>query len=74
MNRSERLEYRRLITDGWKVYRNGWPDFLAEKDGKFRFIEVKTARSPHLSPGQKRMIHALYRMTKIHTEVRLYQK
>jgi len=74
MQRSERLEYRRLITDGWKVYRNGWPDFLAEKDGKFRFIEVKTNKYGRLAANQKRMVHALYRLTKIPTEVRVYLK
>jgi len=30
-----------LEKDGYKVFKNGWPDFLTVKDGKLRFIEVK---------------------------------
>jgi hypothetical protein len=30
---------------GYEVFRRGWPDFLAYKDGKVRFVEVKPPNS-----------------------------
>lgn len=55
MTESENIVYNALVNDGWKVLRGGWPDFLAEKDGELRFIEVKSASSPNLSSGQQEM-------------------
>lgn len=46
MNHSEIRAREDLINEGWKVLRNGWPDFLCTrmKEGKMEFMvcEVKT--------------------------------
>jgi hypothetical protein len=73
LSTTEQTEYERLKADGWTVYRNGWPDFLAEKDGKFRLIEVKSGDNK-LSINQKKMCHALHRLTGLMLEVRQYGK
>lgn len=72
LTKAERLEAITLIDAGWTLHRNGWPDFLAEKDGKFRFIEVKDGYD-RLSKSQKRMIGALFRLTGIATEIKHYE-
>jgi len=73
LNIAEKAEYDKLCAEGWTVYRNGWPDFLAYKDGKFRFIEVK--RWPdRLSNNQKIMCGALFKLTGLKLEVRQYGK
>ena len=54
---SEVLCKRELIKDGWEVFRGGWPDFLALKEGKLRFIECK--RNGPLSPWQEALLNAL---------------
>lgn len=40
-NIPERHCYDWLTANGWKVTRRGWPDFIAVRDGKVIFIEVK---------------------------------
>lgn len=73
LNTAEQLEADALRADGWTVHRNGWPDFLAEKDGKFRLVEVK--RKPdRLSGNQKNMCKALFRLTGLKLEVRYYSR
>jgi len=67
------MEFEKLKSEGWTVHRNGWPDFLAEKDGVFRFIEVKRVPD-RLSANQKNMCRALFRLTGIKLEVRQYKK
>lgn len=32
---------RKLIAEGYEVYRRGWPDYIAVKGDRIRFIEVK---------------------------------
>ncbi len=71
LNTAEKLEAAALRADGWTIHRNGWPDFMAEKDGKFRFIEVKQ-KPDRLSANQKKMCKALFRLTGIKLEVRYY--
>lgn len=41
---SEWYARNRLIDSGYKVYRNGWPDFLAVKHNRLRLVEVKLGR------------------------------
>jgi hypothetical protein len=60
MNLWERAACERLWDEGWKVYRRGWPDFVATRGGEIRFIEVKKPKSRrypvrHLDPDQERM-------------------
>lgn len=40
-NRAEQDCLLRLQKAGWQVFRRGWPDFIAEKDGRVVVIEVK---------------------------------
>jgi hypothetical protein len=65
---SEQIVFDELRAEGWRVYRNGWPDFLAERDGQLRFIEVKL-KGEKLSAVQKR-IHRALRLAGIRVEVR----
>lgn len=58
-----RNKYQRM---GYKVYQNGWPDFLVEKDGKFFCVEVKHSGyggsgAEQLSESQFEMQDALHR-------------
>ena len=52
-NHAEREVRAQLEEDGWTVYSKGWPDYLAVKDGKARFIEVKPAGGAQLSSAQQ---------------------
>jgi hypothetical protein len=72
LTKAEKLEADALQADGWTLHRNGWPDFLAEKDGKFRLIEVKQ-NTRRLSAAQKNMCHALFRFTGLKLEVKVYK-
>lgn len=48
-----------LEHQGWRVMKSGWPDFLAVKDGKVRFIEVKPHQSCGLSRRQREVAEVL---------------
>lgn len=48
-----------LEAEGYTVLKNGWPDFLAYRDGEVRFIEVKPHSGRRLSPRQQTMASAL---------------
>lgn len=48
-----------LETNGWTVYKSGWPDLLAVKDGIVRLIEVKPHSGCNLSRRQRNMAEAL---------------
>lgn len=67
MHKSEKEVQDKLEQEGWTVYRNGWPDFLAEKDGAFRLLEVKA--TGNLSPEQVRMFALLQRLLSVPVEV-----
>lgn len=45
---------------GARVYRNGWPDFLFEHEGRAYGVEVKS-ENDDLRPGQRIMFDALER-------------
>lgn len=55
MTEEETKVYNELRKEGYTVLHKGWPDFLAFKDGKLRFIEVKRSRQYGLSKDQKLM-------------------
>lgn len=38
----ERYVHGQLVRNGYRVYRHGWPDFLAVKGNEVRLIEVKS--------------------------------
>jgi Holliday junction resolvase len=67
MHKSEQEIQTKLEQEGWTVYRNGWPDFAAEKDGVLRLVEVKT--TDDLSTAQVLMRALLERHTTAKVEV-----
>ena len=46
------------IKKGWKVLRNGWPDYLIYKDDQIAFVEVKD-KGDWLKPNQIEMLSLL---------------
>lgn len=54
-NNTEQLVASKFFSAGWTVYRNGWPDFLFEKDGRLKWIEVKQRRRYTGSDGKVRI-------------------
>ncbi len=67
MHKSEQEVKEQLEQEGWTVYRNGWPDFAAIKNGMLRFVEVKA--TGHLSNEQLRMFALLNGLFGIEVEV-----
>lgn len=57
-NGFERKVEKHLKNSGCSVFRNGWPDYLAVRDGKAVLVEVKHGQDT-LSEDQIRMIEAL---------------
>ena len=61
--RSEVAFLRYAAKRRWAVLRAGWPDCLVmERDGRFRFIEVKLRRGHGLQRSQRAMFAALHRI------------
>lgn len=60
LSRSEYLFQQSALKEGWTIYRSGWPDFLLERDGILRFVEVKHHRHG-LNPNQKTLFATLKR-------------
>lgn len=66
---AERKVRRTLTKAGWRVFRHGWPDFLAVRGHMLRFIEVKTQnvrggnrkdrQSLRFTPAQQKLHTAL---------------
>jgi hypothetical protein len=69
LKESEQIVYTAFIEEGWTAYRNGWPDFAFEKDGRVRFVEVKSFGSTHVSEDQAMMHALLERASGIEVEV-----
>lgn len=70
----ERAACEKLWKEGWKVYRRGWPDFIAIKGNEIQFIEVKppvgSKRRPcWLDPDQERIAAILRRFYGIRVKV-----
>lgn len=57
-----------LEADGWRLIKRGWPDFLAVKGDKIRFIEVKPGDSSNLSHFQQEIANLLFRHYGIEVE------
>ena len=49
---------QQAIDKGWKVLKNGWPDYLIYKDNEIAFVEVKDG-SDRLRPNQIEMLKLL---------------
>lgn len=64
---TEQEVFDELRADGWYVLRNGWPDFLAVRDGKVRFIEVKSAGNS--LRAEQRRLHRELRKLGIEVEI-----
>lgn len=58
-NDAEVVVVSSLEGDGWTVFKSGWPDLLAVKDGAVRLIEVKPHSGCSLSRRQQQMAGAL---------------
>lgn len=59
-NQSELQILGFLESEGYSVYKRGWPDFIAVKGDEVRFIEVKPPQGyPHLKPDQKKVASIL---------------
>lgn len=58
-----------LEAAGWTVVKRGWPDMLAWRDGKVRFIEVKRAPGHGLKKSQAMVAGALQRILGVHVEL-----
>jgi len=59
MNKAEKTLKDRLEQEGYTVYRNGWPDFIAQRKGKTIAIEVKAKQSENLEDGQVAIMELL---------------
>ena len=68
-NEVEAQVAERLEAEGWEVLKNGWPDFLAYKDGKIRLIEVKPHGGRHLSPRQQHMAEIMKEVFGLDVEI-----
>lgn len=58
-----------LEADGWKIYKRGWPDFLAVRGDEVRFVEVKPNRFSSPSRHQKAVAAVLREHYGIKVEV-----
>lgn len=58
---AEQTVYDMLRAEGWRVLKGGWPDFLAERGGSIRFIEVKNSND-RVGVAQKRILRSLRRI------------
>ena len=41
MNANEKAAYNAMVKKGWKVYRNGWPDFLVIKESQNKLYDIE---------------------------------
>ena len=51
--------WEQLVADGYEVFRNGYPDIMARKDGKIIAIEVKATANQSLRQDQLDMMELL---------------
>lgn len=56
---TERAFAQKMESEGWEVYRNGFPDFLCVKDGKVIFVEVKRSKSEQPRANQYQILQLL---------------
>lgn len=58
-NKDERECYERLVNDGWKVLRKGYPDFICVKGDRVMAVEVKPKRFHRLKRFQYMVMEIL---------------
>ena len=58
MNKTEEAVKQSLESNGWRVYKSGFPDFMAFKEGRVRFVEVK-ALGDTVRPEQSAVVEEL---------------
>jgi hypothetical protein len=69
LTRAEQVIYDRLIARGYRILRNGWPDFLAiATNGTIYGVEVKRHLADRLRPEQEQM-HRLLAAVGVETVV-----
>lgn len=58
--KTEKVVYTRLCKKGYKIFKNGWPDFAICRNGKIKyFIEVKSY--PDIVMPHQKEIHEILR-------------
>lgn len=70
----ERAACEKLWKEGWKVYKRGWPDFVAVRGDEIQFIEIKPPTPKgsiprRLDPEQEAMASILNRFFGIVVQV-----
>ncbi len=70
-SRAEHAVIRQLLDEGHEVWNNGWPDLVALRDGKIRFIEIKRddQAQGYLKPRQRAISSILEKYLGITVEV-----
>jgi len=56
---SEQQFIGKMVSEGWEVHQNGFPDFLCIKDGEVIVVEVKSSRYQKLEEHQYEVIKLL---------------
>ncbi len=67
LNDAEIKVAQNLEAEGYRVLKRGWPDFLAVKNGKVRFIEVK--KQGQRLKKQQEEVKAILKLLGIEVEV-----
>lgn len=57
--RTERDFRERAATNGWRVSKRGWPDFILRKGSRVVFVEVKTYAGTALKDDQQQIAELL---------------
>ena len=60
-NEAEGCFYDRMISEGWEISKQGFPDFACYKGDKVIFVEIKPKRSHRLKREQYKVMVALSR-------------
>jgi len=60
-NEAEIRVAQEMESQGWTLYKRGWPDFIAVRGEEVRFLEVKPIRESPLSAHQRTVAAILAR-------------
>lgn len=52
-NVPERMLFDEFTADGWEVFKRGWPDFIAVRNGQVVIVEVKPQPNSRLRHDQQ---------------------
>lgn len=58
-NHAEELFRNHALIKGWNPCKRGWPDFICEKNGRIRIVEVKPRYGSSLKKEQRFIMEAL---------------